>query len=38
MPREIVGNAQGQARWDFEQPGLVAGVPDHGKGLELDDL
>ena len=24
--------------WVFEPPGLVEGVPAHGRGLELNDL
>ena len=43
LPREVLaacssGIVQGQAGWGFEQPGLVEGVPAHGKGSELDDL
>ncbi|GAB0193696.1 hypothetical protein GRJ2_001834900 [Grus japonensis] len=34
----IPGSVQGQVGWGFGQPGLVAGVPAHGRGLELDDL
>ena len=34
----LPGSVQGQAGWGFEQPGLVEGVPAHGRGLELDDL
>ena len=34
----IPGGVQGQAGWGFGQPGLVGGVPAHGKGLELDEL
>jgi len=26
-------NTQGQAGWGFEQPGLVEGVPAHGRGV-----
>jgi len=38
LPREAVdapprGSVQGQAGWDFEQPGLVEGVPAHGRGI-----
>lgn len=29
---------QDQAEWDFEQFDVVKGVPDHGRGLELDDV
>jgi len=29
----IPGSVQGQAGWDFEQPGLMEGVPPRGKGL-----
>lgn len=29
---------QGQAGWDFDQPGIVGSIPVHGRGLELDDL
>lgn len=28
----------GQTGWGFEQPSLVEGVPDYGRGLELDDF
>ena len=43
LPREVVVTPslavfQGQAGWGFEQPGLVEGVPAHGRDLELDDL
>jgi len=35
FPREAVdalpGSVQGQVGWGFEQPGLVEGVPAHGK-------
>ena len=39
LPREVVGapsleSVQGQAGWGFEQPGLVEGVPAHGRGLD----
>ena len=34
----IPGSVQGRVGWGFEQPGLVEGVPAHGRGLELDDL
>jgi len=30
-------SVQGQAGRGFEQPGLVEGVPAHGRGVELDD-
>jgi len=29
----LPGSVQGQAGWDFEQPGLVEGVPAHGRGV-----
>ena len=29
----IPGSVQGQAGWGFEQPGLVEGVPAHGRGV-----
>jgi len=29
---------QGQVGQGFEHPGLVEGVPDHSRGLELDDF
>ena len=29
---------QGQVEWGFRQPVVVAGVPAHGRGLELNDL
>ena len=32
------GSIQGQAGWDFGQPGPVVRSPAHGRGLELDDL
>jgi len=32
------GIVQGQAGWGSEWPGVVEGVPAHGRGLELDDL
>ena len=43
LPRASVGapslgSVQGQAGWGFGQPGLVGGVPAHGRGLEVDDL
>jgi len=28
----LPGSVQGQAGWVFEQPGLVEGVPAHGRG------
>ena len=28
----ISGSVQGQVGWGFEQPGLVEGVPAHGRG------
>jgi len=28
----LAGSVQGQVRWGFEQPGLVEGVPAHGRG------
>ena len=34
----LPGSVQGQTGWGFEQPGLVEGIPAHGKGLDLDDL
>ena len=34
----LPGSVQGQVGWGFEQPGLVEGVPAHGRGLGLDDL
>jgi len=30
----LPGSVQGQVGWGFEQPGLVEGVPAHGRGLE----
>jgi len=42
LPREAAAAlslAVLKARVDgFEQPGLVEGVPAHGRGVELDDL
>jgi len=38
LPREVVGGCplpgsiQGQNGWDFEQPGLVGGVPAYSRG------
>ena len=29
----LPGSVQGQVGWGFEQPGLVEGVPAHGRGL-----
>ena len=29
----LPGSVQGQAGWGFEQPGLVEGVPAHGRGV-----
>jgi len=29
----LPGNVQGQVGWGFEQPGLVEGVPAHGRGV-----
>jgi len=29
----IPGSFQGQAGWGFEQPGLMEGVPAHGRGV-----
>jgi len=34
----ISGGIQGQVGWDPGQPDLVAGNPDHGRGMELHDL
>ena len=34
----MTGNIQGQVGRGCEQPGLVEGVPAHGRGLGLDDL
>ena len=34
----LPGSVQGQVGRGFEQPGLVEGVPAHGRGVELDDL
>ena len=28
----LLGSVQGQAGWGFEQPGIVEGVPAHGRG------
>ena len=30
----IPGSVQGQVGWGLEQPGIVEGVPAHGRGLE----
>jgi len=29
----LPGSVQGQVGWGFEQPGLVEGVPAHGRGV-----
>ena len=29
----LPGSVQGQLGWGFEQPGLVEGVPAHGRGV-----
>ena len=29
----IPGSVQGQVGWGFEEPGLVEGVPAHGRGV-----
>ena len=34
----IPGSVQGQVGRGLEQPGLVEGVPAHGRGLELAEL
>lgn len=31
-PRDILGGVQGQGGWRSAQPGLVKGVPAHGRG------
>ena len=38
LPREVAdapipGNIQSQVGWGFEQPGLVQGIPPHGRGV-----
>ena len=43
LPSEVVnapflGSIQSQARWGFEQPGLLEGVPAYSSELELDDF
>ena len=30
---KLSGSVQGQAGWSSEQPGLVEGVPAHGRGV-----
>ena len=37
LPKEA-GSVQGQVGQSFRQPGLVEGVPAHGRGLELGEL
>lgn len=32
----ILGSAQGQAVWAFEQPGIVEGAPIHGGDWNLN--
>ena len=34
----LPGGVQGQARWVFEQPGLVGGVPTYSRDLEPNYL
>lgn len=34
----LPGSIQGQAGWDFGQPGLEEGVPAYSRELEPDDL
>ena len=34
----LAGSVQGQVGWGFEQPGLVEGVPTHGRGVGIHDL
>ena len=34
----LPASVQGQAEWSSEHPGLVEGVPAHGRGVEPDDL
>ena len=34
----LPGRAQGQVGRGWEQPGLVEGVPAHGRGVEQDHL
>ena len=34
----LLGGIQGQAGWDFEQPGLEGAVPAYSRGLDLHDL
>lgn len=29
----LPGSVQGQAGWDFRQPGLVGDIPAHGRGV-----
>jgi len=29
----VAGSIPGQVGWSFEQPGLVEGVPAHGRGV-----
>jgi len=31
----LPGSVQGQAGWSSEQPGLVEGVPAHGRGVGI---
>jgi len=42
LPKGVVDapsleGVQGQVEWGFEQPGLLEGVPAHGRGVELGD-
>ena len=34
----LPGNIQGQVGRGLDHPGLVEGVPAHGRGVEWDDL
>jgi len=34
----LLGNIQGQIGWGFEHPGLVEGVPAHGRGFGTRSL
>lgn len=34
----VSGTVEGQLRRGFEQPGLIGGIPAHGRGGELNGL